>query len=163
MKIVFDLDGVLRDLNGHASSIEGTGPPDKWDFIRNGKSIYDLVNSNLNLLLDSPPTPYKEVILDHFPVPEIWTNQPYAWRPHTIQWIKNHISPHCEVLFKSLDDKYQELEEDSDTILIDDCPLFRDYGHIILVSYPYNDHIQETIKIYTPESMDNILNILKNA
>ena len=85
MKLIADLDGVVRNLNGYLSLKYDVPMPETWTWSFLGKNIFDWVkHDNFDILTESPPSEYYSVIKKY--AAEIWTSQPDNWRPHTIQW-----------------------------------------------------------------------------
>jgi phosphoglycolate phosphatase-like HAD superfamily hydrolase len=162
MKVVFDLDGVLRDLNGYLMKLRGGEYPTKWDFSYNGKSIYECINEDLSILYKAPPTGYLSIALSHHPSPEIWTSQPKEWRDHTMSWIREHIGKEYEVHFLKCEEKEDRLYRDEDHILIEDSPNFRCYDRILLIDRPYNQDVK-AVRVFGPRHLDNLLENIKEV
>lgn len=162
MKVVFDLDGVIRDIAGHIAREKKCHYPTVWDYSYNGKNIYECINENLNLLLTAPPTAYKAVMLAHFPHPEIWTNQPEAWRGNTMKWVTRHLGAGCIVYFMTTEEKEKKLKEKDNVILIEDSPNFGCYDNILLIDRPYNQGVRRAMRIYGALHFDNLLECIKS-
>ena len=161
MKVVWDLDGVLRDLCGYICSRRGCPYPDKWDYLYNGKSLNDIVNEDITILENSPATAYKSVAKSHYPHPEIWTNQPERWRVPTMQWINKHLGSGAVVHFLTTEEKEERLKREDRIVLIEDSPLFTDYENIVLIDRPYNQHIKGVMRIFGTRHLENMLEIIK--
>src|SRR5574344_428878 len=93
MKIVTDLDGVLRDLNMELVMNYGVPYPSTWSWKHNGMSMFDYIHKHPAILIDSPKTEYFEVITDNLKDNlEIWTSQLPEWRENTEKWFENNLS-----------------------------------------------------------------------
>lgn len=162
MKVVWDLDGVLRDLSGYIVQLYGGPYPNKWDFVfGNGSNIYTTINENLDILIDAPPTAYCNVMKGHFKSPEIWTSQPKAWQQRTMDWIRLHIGKEYTVHFLKTEEKERKLAELEDTVLIEDSPNFKDYERIVLIDRPYNQDVKAVMRIYGTKHLNNMVEIIK--
>jgi len=163
MKVVWDLDGVLRDINGHIMKLYGGGYPDKWEFLNgSGKNVVDTINANMDILIESPPTAYLHVLKKHYPYPEIWTAQPPEWRENTLKWIQVHIG-HCEIRFLRPSEKQKELKKIGDTIIIEDSPNFKSYENVLLIDRPYNQEVEHVARIYGTKHLNNVLELMKES
>jgi hypothetical protein len=140
-KIVFDLDGVIRDLNLYLANKYQIPYPQEWFWTHEGKDIYQWAEEDkLEILLNSPTTEYINIIKEYFGnAIEIWTCQPTAWRPFTLKWLQNNF-PETKVKVDFLNGKEKRLRLDSEpnTFLVEDSPQFEDYKRIILIDRPYN-------------------------
>lgn len=155
--ITFDLDGVIRDLG---FAVFGRVPND-WNETINGKGVVEIINENLNLLDEAPPTKYYSVIKEMFPIPHILTHQSKKWRTHTEAWLGWYFGFYDVQYTKSgIDDKADILE---DGFLVDDYPLFpKDfYKKVILVRYPYNENIKEEDCYAVVNSGEELREVLK--
>jgi len=162
VRVVWDLDGVVRDLNGYIVQIYGGKYPDKWDYVyATGKNIYDTINENLDILTNSPPTAYCTVLKKHYSNPEIWTSQPKKWQEATMSWICKHIGEGCTVKFYKTADKERELEQNEDLVLVEDSPNFKNYDRIILIDRPYNQKVKSVFRIYGTKHLNNMLERMK--
>lgn len=160
MKIVFDLDGVLRDLTGHISRLYKEPYPTVWDVTYQGKSIYTCINEDVNILLDSPPTAYLRVALKYCSPLEIWTSQSSLWQPYTTSWIHNHIGEATTIRFLKTEEKEAELRKNKDTILVEDCPNFKSYDGILLIDRPYNQGVKKVARVFGTKHLKNMLELL---
>jgi hypothetical protein len=159
IKVVFDLDGVLRDLNGTICKKLDVKYPDKWEYLYNGKTIYEIINSDLSILTECNPTKYLHVVLEEINDIEIWTNQPENWRDLTVQWIKKHIGK-CKIYFKTTSEK--EACVNDGMVLIEDSPKFNNYDNIILIDRPYNQEVFGAFRIFGPHHLRNVLQMIKH-
>jgi hypothetical protein len=136
--IYFDLDGVLRDLNGAAGI-----SPVEWN-CKIGKDNLRYVpyfTENLNLLYIARPTLYlevAEVFHKHYGI-TILTDQILSWRRITHLWVDEHfVCSSPSIVFSN--DKLSLLREGD--ILVEDHPYLTDYSKVILVDMPYNRGIR---------------------
>ena len=164
MKVVWDLDGVLRDLSGYIVKKYGGAYPQKWDYIcGTGKNIYETINADLDILRDSPPTAYCKVVKGHYPTPEIWTSQPKLWRKNTIAWISKYLGCDTEIRFLKGEEKEALLYSEKDTVLVEDSPNFENYDRILLIDRPYNQNVKKVVRIYGTKHLNNMLEVIKEA
>jgi hypothetical protein len=163
MKIVFDLDGVLRDLNGYLHTKFGIPDPQEWFWKHQGKDIYQwIAQDNLAPLVYSPATDYEKIASFNFECPEIWTCQPDDWIPKTKLWLQLHFPQH-EVRYLSTNEKRQWLDNEKNTWLVEDSPNFSHYDRILLIDRPYNRHLKDVIRIHNPEELNSwILKLLES-
>ncbi len=159
MKIVFDLDGVLRDLHGYLINKVGLPYPEQWHFLYNGKNIFEIVKDDYyHSLVYSPGTEYFSVIQEYSPL-ELWTCQPPTWRPYTEMWIRENLgSPTKRYL--TTEEKREYLDYRKDTYLVEDSPNFSNYDRIILIDKPYNKHIKCELRIHSPKGLEYIINYI---
>ena len=152
--ILFDLDGVLRDLCGAITK----EPVTEWNPLINGVSFMDAVNSDLNVLATAPPTIYHQFVsrLSHV---HLLTSQPKRWRFFTQQWISKNFLPCNNVSVTYVDHPREKLALLSDSdILVEDYPYFTDYSKILLIDHPYNRHVKNPIeRITTPGQLARAL------
>ena len=153
IKIVTDLDGVLRDLNQCLGNDFGVPYPTTWYWRFEERTIFDFINSDLNILYRSPKTKYFNTIVSALSKPiEIWTNQPEEWRPLTVKWCDKNIKNY-NLVFLSPKEKYLKLMDEPNTLLIEDNPKFSDYSRIILIDQPYNQKVEANIRVSSPEEL----------
>jgi len=163
MKIVWDLDGVLRDLSGHIMRLHGGHYPDSWDYIfENGMGVIDNVNADLDILVNAPPTAYLSVLKKQVERTEIWTCQPEHWRRNTMMWISKHIGMECDIRYLTCEQKEEELKADGDIILIEDSPKFKVYDRILLIDRPYNQRVN-AMRIYGTKNLTNMIEVVKGV
>jgi hypothetical protein len=164
MNIIFDLDGVLRDLNKYISKALNVPYPETWDVKYGGKSIPDIINEDLDLLRNAPPTTYLRVALERCDPVVIWTDQPHVWKWYTSQWIYKNIGVpmcgHVEVRYKDSFQKVIDLSNLENTILIEDSPNLESYDNILLIDRPYNRGVKDAVKIFGPRHLDSFLSFL---
>lgn len=143
LNLVFDLDGVIRNLHHHIEKLNNS-IVDKWDWKnKQGKGIIEIVEDNLEILLDSPPTEYAKDIKEYFNTnySEIWTAQAPHWQPYTQRWIERYFYPKTPVVkYYTPNEKYQSLYK-THSIIVEDSPKFKTYDRIILIDRLYNKHI----------------------
>ena len=156
MKIVVDLDGVLRDLNTYLYTNYGVPYPINWTWKHEDKDIFEWVKEDDYLaLLEAPETPFCAVIRTYIEDLELWTCQPLEWRENTYQWINNHIG-RCKIRFLNTYEKQERLDFLIDHLLIEDSPNFTNYSRIILIDQPYNRHLDVPHRIYSPKELKDV-------
>lgn len=147
-KIVFDIDGVCRNLIGCLCQKYNLFYPIEWnDWGKEGIDIYELVKRDYNVLIKSKPTIFVEAVkrfadktstIDK-PI-EFWSNQPEDWIKYTTKWLNKHFS-YYKLISLTPEEKFKRLKKEKDTILIDDYPLFENNDRIITYGLPYNIHL----------------------
>ncbi len=163
MKYVFDLDGVIRDLNTPAFGYE----PPEWNHKPNGKDLVDIMNEKLYCLASAPPTEYAGVIKAHISatpgVTKIITCQPEHWKRFAVYWLESYFA---EILHKidiffvdSIQEKLQMLF-DNET-LIEDYPYFYDFEKIILIDRAYNQGVGKR-RVKSPGELKDIVSLNKH-
>lgn len=157
MKIVFDLDGVLRDLHGYLGEHYGIPPPNDWGWEYENKDIFAwAVKDKFRLLRSSPKTEYYDIILRYYPTPEIWTHQPEEWKKATAAWIKQYLGYDCVIRFLTNQEKRERLDLHTDTLLVEDNPNFTHYDRIVLVTRSYNKKIRTKCRVSNPKQLERI-------
>ncbi|MCK4522023.1 MAG: hypothetical protein KAU20_05600 [Nanoarchaeota archaeon] len=143
-KIVFDLDGVLRDLSGSLCRKLNLPYPTTWHW-----NAIDLINEDLSILEEAIPTVYFRIIRDYFDEIEVWTSQPVKWRPYTKRWLYRFLGDKVKktVFVGNPLEKEKLLEADKSTFLMEDYPHFKSYERIILLSYPYNKEVEAKVRL----------------
>ena len=132
MTLLFDLDGVLRNLHFWCPDIA------EWTQKFNGLSFCDTVDRDLSILETAPPTEYYPVVKD-LPNLVILTHQPPKWYRGTTRWCKRYL-PQASVVF--VDEAWHKMMFLGDeTLLIEDSPVLPDYSRIILIDRPYNQAV----------------------
>ena len=157
MRIVMDLDGVIRDLNEYLQTKHGIPYPTEWNWKHKGKDVYHWIEEDMDVLLNAPPTVYYPTILKMWSRKdrEVWTSQPKAWRPNTTQWIKQYLGTNCKIrFFNSSEEKEKGLTEDKNVILIEDCPKFKNYDRIILIDTSYNKNTEAEVRVCNPKQLE---------
>ena len=159
MRLVFDLDGVLRDLYSYISKKYKILYPTVWDFDIKGKNIFETIRSDLDILIKAKPTKYLKIIKKLYKIKdiEIWTAQPPDWQYFTSIWIDHYIGKDCKVLFLTGEQKRVELNKRKDTYLLEDSPNFKSYSNILLIDRPYNHHIKHCFRIKSPKHLKDII------
>ena len=137
MRLVFDLDGVLRDLNTYLQDRLGVPYPQEWFWNHEGRNIFEwIADDGYKALVYAPTT---ELVLplvrSGYPI-ELWTNQPDHWKPYTNLWIQNNI-PGAKVRYMTTQEK-ETVAMQEDVLLVDDCPLFKDFSRVLTYHQPYN-------------------------
>lgn len=160
MKIVFDLDGVLRDLVGYIINKTNIPYPTHWDWRIENKDIFEWVKeSDYKALIEAPETKYCSLIKTYMDNIEIWTQQPLDWRDKTLHWINKHFG-NCMVRFLSTQEKQTRLEFLTDTLLVEDSPNFTNYNRVILIDHPYNKNIEVSHRIEKPEDLLEVFKLI---
>jgi len=159
--ILFDLDGVIRDL---AKGVLGY-TPNSWYEEVNGMGIVELLNSNLETLTTSSPTPYYQIIKEFFPRPHIVTLQAENWKILTIQWLHNHFDK-FDVSFVEKSSKKVDIV--GTDLIVEDYPFFDKefYKQVILIRYPYNENVKEEdcyAVVNSPEELREVLTNEQNG
>ena len=157
MKLIYDLDGVLRDLSGHLAKKYNENYPTTWNCTFGGMKYLDAVEKDMKVLLDAPPTGYLEVA-KKYGIDEIWTDQPELWKVYTHQWIIQHIGV-VPTFYLTTAQKEQRLIDEEDSILIEDSPNFVEYNAILLIDRPYNQEVRAT-RIFGSKHLDNTLDLI---
>ena len=161
-EIVFDLDGVMRDLLGYICYKFSALPPDKWDWKHNNKNIFQLIKEDdYRALVDSHTTEYFSTIKKFTEAPEIWTDQPERWKKRTSLWLDNHLDTYT-IKYLNNKEKRERLDEYKDTWLVEDSPNFTNYERIILIDKTYNQDVDCPIRIKTLMELNFILNGIAN-
>ena len=155
MKIVFDLDGVLRDLNTYLYNKYSIPYPQNWLWKHDNKDIFEWVGQDYQILLHAPETEYCSIVRTYIDNIEIWTCQPPNWRDKTQHWINKHLGT-CKVRFLSTKEKEERLDFLVDHILVEDSPNFESYSKIALIDRPYNQHIKANHRICKPEELKEL-------
>lgn len=167
MKIVYDLDGVLRSLYPIVRRQFGLWCPDEYfDWDKKGYNIYDMVKKDYSILTRAKPTKYVRVINNYLKankeIIEIWSWQPQDWITPTSKWIRQYIPNHVAYWLKP-PEKYSRLLKEKDTILVDDYPNHPNYDKIWLIDAPYNKNVKCKVRISTVQDLRDRLKELKNG
>lgn len=153
MRLVFDVDGVLRDINAYLNQRLGVPYPQEWFWKHQDKDIFDWVREdNYGCLIYAPITEYFVTIskrINHF---ELWTCQPEDWRAYTKLWITANVG-RCTKFYLDTKQKREKLNKEPNTYLVEDSPNFSSYDRIILIDRPYNQHINASIRIKHPNEL----------
>ena len=143
MKIVFDLDGVLREINSYLVTKFNVPYPQNWLWKYKDKDIFDWIKQDdYRALIYAPTTKYFLPIKKKFENIELWTCQPEKWKPYTKIWLKNHFEDHYLINYLNTEEKRRRLDEEKGVYLVEDCPNFSHYKNILLIDRPYNRHIE---------------------
>jgi hypothetical protein len=162
MKIVWDLDGVLRDLSGYVAKLRGCPYPKTWNADYGGKDIYECIDENLNILVDAPPTAYLKIMKKHFSNPEIWTSQKDSWKQPTMDWIREHVGKDFDVHFLRCEEKEAKLAKKEDVLLVEDTPNFKSYDRVLLIDRPYNQGVVGAVRIFGTKHLNNMVELSKD-
>lgn len=163
IKLYFDLDGVLRDLE---KSVFGYRVS-HWDQpAKNGMEFFQWVEyQGLQVVDNAGPTKFLKTVLEfyttgmHKPF-KILTHQPESWKPYTEAWINKYLGmAHPEIIYvKSMKDKMAYI---NDAVLIDDYPGFAGHPNVIIVNKTYNNHTDtKHLRISHVKQMRHVLEYL---
>jgi hypothetical protein len=160
-KFVFDIDGVLRNLNGLLMEKYNLPIPKDWGaWDKIGYDIYDIVAQDYSVLVDAKPTKYINVIKEYNYLDklEIWSHQPHDWIEHTVRWLGINIpNRHLNIKWYTPKEKFENLMKNRNIILVDDYPKFPNYDRIVLIEQSYNKQVNASLRIKTVDELENIL------
>ena len=105
-KLLWDLDGVIRDLH---SMIKDWNPQYWDDPLPTGESIFDYFKKNPNHLTYAEPTEYYKIIPKEI---TIITCQPEEWRQYTAKWLKVYCPKANIIYVDKPEDKFIYLKKD---------------------------------------------------
>lgn len=160
-RIVFDLDGVFRELNPYLKEKYGMPYPTDWNWKFKNKDIYEWAKvDNYHVVVEAPPTEYLKVVKRHIKEPEIWTHQPEDWKPYTKEWIDFHIGK-CKILYMTADEKRKKLDREPDVILVEDYPFFSSYDRIALVDRPYNQQAKPFYRFTNVKEFERLFTLIE--
>lgn len=149
--LIFDLDGVIRSLTIGAIGRE----PASWGEKINGKDIFEIVDSNKEILVNSPVTEYHKII-SQLPEVNIISCQPKDWWDYTYRWLDKNLPQHQSVFVEEPEDKFLFLNDED--ILVEDNPNLKNYSQIILIDRPYNQDVKGYItRVKIPEDMGKVI------
>jgi hypothetical protein len=162
MKFVFDIDGVLRNLNYSICKEFNLPIPTSWynnEWDKLGRGVYDLIKEKIHLLYDAYPTKYFITIGSYMILngSELWTHQPPSWRKLTKKWINDWLPP-IKIRYLTPQQKENRLRKYKDIILVDDYPHFKSYDRILLIDQPYNQNVKNCIRIKKVSELRKWLN-----
>lgn len=147
-RIVWDLDGVLRDLTT-AVSIHLGKPfaPTSW----NSKIVMDIdlcqyINLYPQILVDAPQDKYLPFFIVNDPHGTILTCQPLHWIPYTKVWLKEHL-PMASIVWCQHPEEKLDWCRDHDALIIEDYPFFSSYDSVLLIDHEYNHNTNAKIRI----------------
>lgn len=159
-RLVFDIDGVLRDLNGFLISKYKLPIPREWyAWDKIGIDIYEVVSRDISILEEASPTKYLEIVQKYCTDSgiELWSHQPKEWQLHTEKWLYKFLDRDFTIFYFTPKEKYIELQKQEDVILVDDYPLFESYDRIALVDQSYNRKVKSPVRIKTEEDLKLLL------
>jgi len=156
IKLIFDLDGIFRNLVTVIEKEYNDGKPIVHWYQRgnNGKILPDIIDEDLEILVKAPKTEYFDIIMQYVSFPIIWTYQPIEWRGFMYRWLDKYMDGKYGVVLLNPKQKYDKLKELKDTYLVEDYPKFPSYEKIILIDRPYNQEVDAPIRIKTPEELE---------
>ncbi len=144
MRIIFDLDGVIRDLV--SCTDKNINDIKEWDYFN-----VSVIDKNPELILRCKPTEYYPIIKKFFNNQEliIYTHQRESWKKYTESWCKKYLQRFKIYYFDSIEEKLNYL--DSGDYLIEDYP-FKNIldKNIVLIDRPYNKSGKCKIRILSP-------------
>lgn len=166
-KLVWDLDGCLRDLSSYLVKELGIEYPKTWNVVYKGTdpkykdmNFYKMIDTS-NSLIDAPRTEYFSIVQGEDI--EIWTTQPKHWRERTKLWIATEFmgsNPKVRYFDKPAD-KRAALDAEPDTWLVEDNPTYEDYDRMIIIDRPYNQEIAEEFRVKTPTELELLWELIK--
>lgn len=167
-KIVWDIDGVCRDLSGQVAEEFCLPVPKTWYFWEKmGHNIYDLVKKDRNILVRAKPTEYFNTInsfISQFKEVEFWTHQPDDWVEYTLKWLRMRVNvSNIKIVCLTPQQKYEGLLYFKENLLVDDFPFFPTYDQIVLINQPYNKECNSKIRIFNNEQLKLLLDNYKNG
>ena len=158
IKLCWDLDGVLRNLNPIIRRKYNLYSQKTYnDWSNEGIDIYDLVEKDYSVLLKAKPIKYVKVLQEYYkkydkPI-EIWSYQPYSWIMYTSEWIKQYFH-RFEAHWLTPKEKFKRLQENKNIILLDDYPNHRSYGdRLWIIDQKYNHNVKCKVRIKTVEEL----------
>lgn len=154
MKIMWDVDGVVRDLIT-PMEMKYNFKARHWNFTHNGKDFWDMAEEIPDLFLNAPSTPYYEII-KQIKSPTFWTIQRPEYKDQTLKWLDNHFDNYKIRFFKDFKHKENAVYK-KDIILVDDFPNFSNYSNILLIDTEYNKQTKAKKRIKTPEQLQKVL------
>lgn len=153
MKIVFDLDGVLRDLCGYLNEKLDVPYPKEWIWKHHNKDIFEWIKEDRYCaLVYAPITEYFSIVHKTIKNIELWTCQPEKWRPYTKLWINTNIGD-CTIHYLDTNQKREKLDKEPNTYLVEDSPNFKHYDRILLIDRPYNRKVSAETRIHNPKEL----------
>lgn len=161
MQIVFDLDGVIRDLYGPMMK-EDDSTVVEYDWKnKEGLSVCDLIEQKLERLEEAPVTEYYKLIkyyinFTYSPI-EIWSHQLPHWQKYTERWINTYFATEkIKLRFLNSQEKYKLLYYE-DKYIVEDYPFFPSYDRVILIDRPYNRNCKANTRIQFPYQLKEFL------
>ena len=155
-KIVFDLDGVIRNLMYPFEQQYGFKTK-KYNFRHNGRNFWDMAREHPEFFIEAPVTKYYNTINKYVKRPTIWTFQHKEYRDLTEHWVASYFDDYNIRFFRCGGDKYKRLREKTDHVLIEDAPNFPDYTRVILIDQPWNKGIEDAFRVSKVGELEKIL------
>ena len=144
--MLFDLDGVCRDLD---KAIWGVKGADDWDQpCPNGQNIFDFVADNLDILLKCPPTKYCDLIRTYNPI--ILSSQPETWRPNTTKWIEKYMPECSKIIYVSKPEEKLPYFYKTKNWIVEDYPKFDPdvyLNNLILIDTKFNQSVKAKYRV----------------
>jgi hypothetical protein len=146
--LVFDIDGVIRDLTGAMCQKHNLPTPQVWYYYHDGLSYMDYLRKDRSIYLTAQPTEYfqviKQIIVECLSVDvpvELWTHQTdHNFCALTRDWVAQHL-PICNGLikFKTGDEKIDSLSVND--LLVEDNPTLKSFDNVVLIDRIYNQSV----------------------
>ena len=162
-KMVFDVDGVVRNLYLYLRTKYFFPPITSWNFVYRGMGITEWLDyDDLKVLEYAPRTTYFSAIKKLVKKPEFWTAQPTdRAKEITYNWLKRNFSD-FDICFLSPEEKQEALKKNKNIVLVEDYPKFKSYDRIILVDNLYNKRIQTKYKVYNKKQLEHYIKKVSN-
>ena len=160
--VAFDIDGVLRDLNGVLADRYDVPLPTKWHWKYQGKSIFDYIRKDYSVLVEAKPTKYFNAVMDLYkdaPI-ELWSCQPPDWKPFVIEWLQAQGVKKYLLYYLNTKQKRDRLDKHTNYFLVEDCPNYSNYDRIVLIDTPYNREVECSIRVKTEKKLVEVLGSL---
>ena len=155
MKLIYDLDGVLRWLT--AVPRDWREPLDWDEPLPTGQNVFEYFGEKLERLCYAPVTEYYSTIVkDRNAKLTIVTHQPKEWVLYTEKWIHVYIPMATVFYVGSSEEKMEHLNEE--TLLVEDYPKFKDNSKIVMIDRAYNREVKDCYKrIHSPEELQSFM------
>lgn len=147
--LIFDIDGIIRDLTGAMCQKHNIPTPQTWDYYHDGLSYLDYLRKDRSIYLTAQPTEYfqtiKQIITEcltigGIPV-ELWTHQTdHNFCALTRDWVAQHL-PICNGLIKFKDSVEKIADLSSDDLLVEDNPNLSSFDNVVLIDRVYNQSV----------------------
>ena len=114
--------------------------------------------------LDSnSPTEYMDIILKHYPSPEIWADIEMSdvWKMNA--WLDCYVGNEYKMLKLDVKEKRRMLDSNKDIFLVDASADFENYNRVVLIDREYNKEANAPIRIYEPRALDRFLKKYKGV
>ena len=155
-KVVFDVDGVLRDIVKYLGTTDN-----EWDVRVFGKSIMDIITADFSCLKVMPDTQFVPTVKAFTQEPHICSTQiePEA-RRYTTEWLQERFhNPQITYVGKGSYAEKDAMLGAHDRIF-DDHPQFPETEKLIIVGHGYNKD-KPGFRVNTPAEMEGTLDVLQ--